>query len=114
MDRVDPSVLDVLFQCLAHRRRRAVLSYLVEGSDGTAAVDDLVNVVVAAETHSPSPDRDAVALTLVHTHLPKLAEYGLLEYDHDRARVKTTDRTTQVLPYLATVEQVQRSVDTAE
>lgn len=91
-----------------------MLAYLVEGRDGTASVEDLIDVVVAAETPSPSPDPDDVALALVHSHLPKLAEFGLLECDRDRGVVTTTGRTSQALPYLATIESVNRNVDAGE
>lgn len=93
---------DSLFECLAERRRRVVLSYLLDSDSGgrSATVEDLVDAVVEAESHSPSPDPDSVAITLDHVHLPLLADTGLIEYDRDRGVVTTTTRTTDVDPYL--------------
>lgn len=93
---------DSLFECLAERRRRVVLSYLLDSDSGgrSATVEELVDAVVEAESHSPSPDPDTVAITLDRVHLPLLADTGLIEYDRDRGVVMTTSRTTDVEPYL--------------
>lgn len=104
---VDPSVLDVFFQSLADSRRRLVLSYLLDADGGSATVDELVDGVVEAETHSPSPDRQSVEVTLDHSHLPLLAEKGLIEYDRDQSMVTTTGRTGQIEPYLGVVRDLQ-------
>ena len=100
MNRPDSSVLDWLFRTLADGRRRVGLAYLLDTENGAATFDELVDGVVEAETHSPAPDREAVALSLEHQHLPLLEEKGLIEYERDRGVVRTTDRTGQVVPYL--------------
>ena len=87
MNRPDASVLDWLFRALADRRRRAVLAYLLDTEDGAATFDELVDAVVQAETHSPAPEREAVAISLTH-HLTLRAEKGLVEYERGRGVVQ--------------------------
>jgi len=55
---------------LASERRRIVLQYLQ--AEGTATVDELVGAVGDAD------DRRNVRVSLVHTHLPKLAAAGVI------------------------------------
>lgn len=112
--RPDHSVLDLFFRSLADSRRRFVLSHLIDDSDGSATFDELADGVVEAETHSPSPDRESVEVTLDHNHLPTLAENGLIEYDRDRGVVTTTSRTEQIQPYLAVVENLEHSEATPQ
>lgn len=95
----DASVLDWLFRALSDSRRRFVLAYLLDTENGAATFDELVDAVVEAETHSPAPGRESVAISLDHHHLELLAEKGLIEYERDRGVVQTTDRTLQVEPY---------------
>lgn len=76
-------VLDGLFDALANRRRRDVLSYL-EGADAdTVEFRDLVAAVVDAEADRAAGTGydERVALALCHAHLPKLERAGLVEYD---------------------------------
>ena len=105
---MDSSAYDTLFQCLAERRRRVVLTYLLDSGDRSATVDELVDAVIEAESHSPSPDPESVAITLDHVHLPLLADAGLIDYERDQGIV-TTGRTTHVEPYLDGVQNVDRS-----
>lgn len=99
-------MLDVFYRSLADRRRRFVLSYLVDTDGRSVAFEELVDAAVRAETDSLAPDRRSVAVALHHTHLPMLADRGLVEYDRNRGVVTTTDRTQQVVPYLSMVEEL--------
>lgn len=54
------------------------------------AIDDLVDQLHGAEqptTTDHSLDREELAIQIHHIHLPKLAEYGVVEYDRDRGIV---------------------------
>lgn len=101
---MDSSAYDALFECLAKRRRRIVLTYLLNSRNQSAAVEELVTAVIEAESHSSSPDPESVAITLDHVHLPLLADTGLIEYERDRGIVTTTSRTTDAAPYLDVVQ----------
>lgn len=80
------------FGLLASGRRRAVLEVLIDRS-GPADLDDLARAVAVREEACAEPATSAVrsvAISLYHTHLPKLASSGLLEYDTEVGRVEPT------------------------
>lgn len=72
--RRDP--LSELLSGLARRRRREVLYYLVEHEPV-----DLESVAGQIARRERGADPEAVRIDLVHNHLPKLADRGLIEYD---------------------------------
>lgn len=106
---MDSSIQDSLFQCLAQRRRRVVLRYLLDSGDRSVTVGELAIAVIDAESPSSSPDPESVAITLDHVHLPLLADTGLINYERDQGIVTATSRTPHVEPYLDVVQNVARS-----
>jgi len=58
---------------------RAVLRYFEQRSSKTATVTDLA--AYASEQHRSDENEAAIAISLHHATLPKLADIGLLEYD---------------------------------
>lgn len=84
--------IDVILGVLANRRRRNLLEYLRDRSRAT--VDDLIDhlqereSVGELEAGRDGPSRDDVELTLVHIHLPKLADAGAIEYDERNREVR--------------------------
>jgi len=72
--------LDELFEVLADEHRRRVLAYLADTDDGVAAFSELIEHV-AADSTGESTDKERVAVSLHHSHLPKLADASLVEYD---------------------------------
>ena len=64
---------------VADKRRRTVLQEL-SGNDTTpVTVDQLVADLAGGE--DPVEDRRPIALELRHSHLPRLADAGVIEYD---------------------------------
>lgn len=106
LSEADPSELDVggdsqdeLFGALADARRRFVLRYLGR-VDGPVAVTELTSELVAWEVERPvadrsGDDRDAIGLSLLHVHLPKMDDAGLVSYDAGRRTVARADRTAE-------------------
>lgn len=91
------SLLDRVFGALSHQRRRYTLYYLRENDE--AEVDELASQVAAWERDVPVVDVPAeaseeVRSELVHSHLPKLEEYGLVEYDQRSGAVVYTNPPT--------------------
>lgn len=92
--------LDRLFDALAHERRRTVLDVLSHQM-GPIHTDTLVRELVAteqgiAESEVPAETADAVLTDLVHVHLLRLADAGLIEYDPDQ----WTDPGAQTVAYV--------------
>lgn len=83
---------DEVFTALSSRHRRAVLAVL--GSEGTASRDELARAVSERVPDGSREDSAAVAASLHHTHLPKLAAAGLVDYDAATGTVRLTGRST--------------------
>lgn len=82
---------DEFYRALASSHRRRLLSYLLEHEESTVA--ELASVLSGWEatvtgTMYTSGDRSAIGLRLRHSHLPRLAESGLIAYDSDSDDVR--------------------------
>jgi hypothetical protein len=99
-----------LFGVLAADRSRYVLYHLVE-SDGVVSVEEMASAVAEREraaAESSAPDANSrVHTSLYHVELPKLGDYGLVEYDFDEDRVEATDRAAELAPYLQVAERLE-------
>lgn len=94
-----------IFEVLSNERRRYVLGYLKQHENGAVDLGTLVNHVTALENgisldEVESDARKSVYVGLRQTHLPKMDEYGLLDYDADRGTVELTDAAEQASMYL--------------
>lgn len=86
-------LLNRIFAALSHRRRRYVLYYLRD--HGQASLDNLAIQVAAWEQdlsihEVATEDVDQVLTSLRHSHLLKLEDYGLVEYDRRTNTVSYT------------------------
>lgn len=90
-----PPVLaeDQFYRALASTYRRRVLYYLFDTKSTT--VEELATVLCGWEatttgTMQLPADRNKIHLALMHSHLPRLASAGLIEYDFqsDSIRLK--------------------------
>ncbi len=95
---------DDLFHILQNQRRRRVLKYL---QDADEAVDmrDIAEQVAAWENDKTvqqitSDERQRVYIALYQSHLPKLDEKGVLNYNQSRGIVERTELANQFDPYL--------------
>ena len=68
--------LDEYLALLAESERRVILVKLQEAGTGTVSLDALATALTG-----PSRDRDQARVRLTHTHLPKLAETDIIDYD---------------------------------
>jgi DNA-binding transcriptional ArsR family regulator len=98
---------DVVFSILSNGRRRFVIR-LLKRADGPVAVRDLAQQVAAWENGVSVPEltykqRKRAYTSLHQTHLPKLKEAGIVEYDSDRGTVSTGDAVAAVDSYLGPV-----------
>lgn len=77
---------------LSSERRRLTLESLTDRAT-PVELNDCAETVADAETDEgeASPETvDRVALTLHHIHLPKLSEFGVIEYDPERNQVTSS------------------------
>lgn len=79
-------VVNKLLDTLAHNVRREVIYYFEECTDAEAVTfDELVRHI---DGRTPGQDSDGLEIKLVHSHLPKLAERGWLEYDRQTGEIR--------------------------
>lgn len=82
-----PYSFDTVLGLISVSRRRTILYHLKERSNGAFTLDELVDRVMERETSIPvrsSPDsREEVKTSIGHTHVPKLADVGIVDYDAD-------------------------------
>lgn len=98
--------VDALFACLARRRCRFVLAHFHESGRESATVRELIDAVIDRE--SPTPDRESVAISLRHTHLPAMADNDFITYDPDRGEVTIADRTATLVSQLSALPRTER------
>ena len=103
---------DVVFDLLSNPRRRFLLRELQE-ADGGAELDDLAAALAASENQVPVEELTAkqekrTYVSLYQTHIPKMAEAGVLRYDRDEGRVSLTDRSDELMTYLRTPSETPR------
>jgi len=88
--RKDPGVsrpsFDDIFDLLSSTRRRYAIYYLQQTPDGVATLDDLTEKVAAWETDTAADDvpedfGQRVRTSLHHTHLPRLDDANIVDYD---------------------------------
>jgi hypothetical protein len=90
---------------LRNDRRRLVLQRLRDTEDHETVRDlaEYVAGVEAAETPPPRNVRQSVYVSLHQTHLPKLDELGIVEYDDDDKQVSLAEHAEEVTVYMEVV-----------
>jgi len=83
--------LDACLTLVADRRRRKLLEHLRHNGNGEVQIDDFVDQlyqVESAATDDRQMSQDQLATQLHHSHLPKLADYGVIEHDRERGTIE--------------------------
>lgn len=98
---------DDLFNTLSHPRRRFLL-HLLQTAETPVGVEELTTKLATWETQRSAPNRsgvnrDAIETSLVHNHLPMMAQAGLVMYDITGQTVALGDRTNEVRAHLQTM-----------
>lgn len=96
-----------VFSLLSNRRRRYVL-YSLDREAGETTIGDLATRIAAWEAgvavEEVSPNRRKVVYnSLQQSHLPRLAERGLVVYERETGGVELTERGRRVEGYLSEV-----------
>ena len=97
---------DLAFDILSNRRRRYALHYLIDHPEGVP-LQTLAREIAAWENETPveslsRKQRKRVYVSLYQTHIPKLEEVDIVEYDDDTGTITLTGRARQMQPYLDT------------
>jgi len=100
MARADQLSQDEVFEVLKSPRRRYALYYLRQ-EGGETELSELTEQVAAWENETTpaglsTEQRKRVYISLYQTHLPKLDEAGVVEYDSDEGIVRLSDRASDL------------------
>lgn len=104
-----------VFEVLSNRRRQHVIEFLHERSGAdNFQLRQLVDAVAARENDKEiaevsSTERKRVYAALRQSHLPKLDDLGVIEYDHRRNEFAPTDRLERVRLHLEFVPEAELS-----
>lgn len=94
---------DIVFDLLQNSRRRALLRYLEEREE--AELVEIAEHVAAEEndvelSETTEDSRRSVYISLYQTHVPKLADHGIIEYDEDEKLVSLRDPADRLLLHI--------------
>ncbi|MEF8852092.1 MAG: hypothetical protein V5A28_06710 [Haloarculaceae archaeon] len=100
-----------IFDVLHNQRRRYVLQYL-EKFEEPVALSDLALQVAAWEYRTPVEEvsddqKKRVYTTLQQTHLEKMEDAGIVEYDPEQNLIRRTPRTDELTVYLEIVPETE-------
>lgn len=92
---------------LRNDRRRNVIKCLQEHGREISLRDLSVHIaeIEAGESPPPSNVRNSVYVSLHQTHLPKLDESGIVEYDSDQKTIVLQESARQVSLYMEVITQ---------
>lgn len=85
--------LDTVFELLRHARRRYLLYYLFPMNGTVAEFEAAANAVYryeAAGSDGDDSSRKDVRIALHHSHLPHLADAGVIDYDRRHGTIRFT------------------------
>lgn len=106
--------VDEIFHILQNDRRRGVLRYL-QGREDPVRMRDVAEQVAAWEHDTTvqglsSKERQRVYIPLYQSHLPKLDEAGVIDYQQSRGIVERNPLASVFDPYLDVEAQHERDV----
>lgn len=99
----DPLPVDLVFDALSNERRQRLLSRLRH--DDPSSLVDLAEHIAAWENNTTigtvsREARSRVYTGLYHSHIPRLVDMGIVEYDRETDLISLTARADQLEPYL--------------
>ncbi|GAA0235883.1 hypothetical protein ACFFQF_21260 [Haladaptatus pallidirubidus] len=102
---ISESILELqpVFAAIAQPRRRYLVYTLAEATEWS--LDDLATKLAAWETDTPATDiatltRQEMYTSLYHTHVPKLVDLDVIEFDADTETITPGPYAIQVLTVL--------------
>lgn len=83
--------LDTYLKLISDRQRRKIIRHLRDETAVTTTVADLLEQLHDGESAPLTverSDRDQLSIQLIHNHLPKLDEHGIIHYDRENKAVR--------------------------
>lgn len=103
-----PVCPDDAFDALSHSRRRRVIMSMARATGPVPAGDLAVEIAAIEEGIDPSAvtgeERTRVYIALTQSHLDRLDELGIVDYDDQSKQVTATDATAPVASFVRELE----------
>lgn len=83
--------IDTYLKLFSDSQRRRIVQQLRDETAGETTVEDLADYLHERESDpltAARPDRDHLSLQLIHNHLPKLDQHGVVDYDRENKTVR--------------------------
>jgi hypothetical protein len=96
--------LSTVCELLANTTRRVAVQFLIDEETDTAELDTLVEHVLEEVDAVTTPKQARIAL--VHQHLPRLADYDVIEYDKHGETVRYYE-SSHLEQYLTLAEEIE-------
>lgn len=96
----DSKSISRLYDLFSSTRRRLLWQYMMETDDETVPFEELVEHLLLHESDEDSEfddHRTAISVGLHHTDLPKLDDFGLIEYDAPDKTIRRMDSSMGTL-----------------
>ncbi len=106
--------LDTIYGMLSESRRRYVLYYFLENDH--ANIESL-SLQIAAWSQDVTVDaiteemKESVTTSLIHSHLPKLEDHGLIEYDGRTGDVIVADGFDEIRTTISRARAAEEEVE---
>lgn len=96
---------DTVFDLLSHQLRRELIRCLQKYEEPITLADAADELAVATHDATSLTEIDPetvkrIYMDLYHMHIPKLAEYAIVQYDQEQDLLFSTDRIDQLRSYL--------------
>jgi hypothetical protein len=115
MNQTNASRMEAACSLLAESERRFLLYQLAD--DRTANLEDLITQVAAWELDAGTIDKDVrqrVYVSLVHNHLPRLADYDIIDYDLRSGDIVLAEGFEDIRPLLEQFRQTEEEPEIRE
>ncbi|WP_049990392.1 DUF7344 domain-containing protein [Natrinema salifodinae] len=98
---------DTVLELCQDQHRRIILAVLAY-EKRSLTVNDLRQTIIEHNHHKPIteiPEEETtqIRLSLIHTHIPKLEAFSLVDYDQERQVVEPTIQFDQLEPQLSVI-----------
>ncbi|WP_246999491.1 DUF7344 domain-containing protein [Halosolutus gelatinilyticus] len=106
---------DAVLELCQDQHRRIILAALAH-ENRSLTMNDLKQIIVDQNHHTAITELSGeeisdIQISLLHTHIPKLEDLSIVEYDRERQLVEPTPQFEQLEPQLSAIIDIDPGLD---